>query len=59
MARYRLNFKRIVYGFLEVEAKSKKEAIRKIVDDDCDIFDNKSEEIYDEDENGEYDVHLD
>ncbi len=59
MGRYRLNFKRIVYGFLETEAESLEEARNKFDDDDCDVFDNKSEEIYDENEDGELDVHLD
>ncbi len=59
MGRYRLNFKRIVYGFLEVEADNKKEALDKINNGDYDTFDNKSEEIYDEEENGEYSIHID
>ena len=41
MGRYRLNFERIVWGFYETEAETLEEAEEKILDGDCDMFDNK------------------
>jgi len=59
MGKYRLSFTRTVYGFYETEADSKQEAIDKIGDGECDIFDNKSDEVPDTNEEGEWDVYLD
>jgi len=59
MGKYRLNFTKVVYGFYETEADSKKEAIEKIANDDCDVFDNKSDETPETDNKGEWKVYLD
>lgn len=43
MARYINNFKKTVWGFIEVEANSEKEAQQKLDDGEEDEIDNKSE----------------
>ncbi len=41
--KYRQSFKKIVYGFFEVEADSVKEAERKFYEAEYEEFDNKSD----------------
>ncbi len=43
MATYRNNFKKVVYGYVEVEAKNKEEAQREQDNGNEDEFDNKSD----------------
>ena len=59
MGRYRLNFERIVWGFYETEAETLEEAEEKILDGDCDMFDNKSDETLETNKKGDFNVHLD
>ena len=59
MGRYRLNFERKVWGFYETEAKTLEEAEKKILEGDCDMFDNKSDETLETDDKGDFNVHLD
>lgn len=48
--RFRKNFKKTVWGFMEVYAKNKKEADKKFDDADYDEFDNKSDYEFEDDE---------
>jgi len=48
MTRYLMNFKKIVWGFIEVEANSLKEAKEKFDNDDYDEIDNKSDYEFEE-----------
>ena len=43
MPKYQQNFKKIVWGYMEVEADSIEEAERKFEDSEYDEFDNKSD----------------
>jgi len=43
MARFKKDFKKIVYGYFEVEADTPEEAEKKFEDADYDEFDNKSD----------------
>ena len=46
--KFRKNFKKIVYGYVEVEAKNEEEAQQKQDDGLEDEFDNKSEYEFEE-----------
>lgn len=46
--KYRQNFKKVVYGFIETEANNKKEAEQNFDDGDYDEFDNKSDYEFEE-----------
>ncbi len=46
--KYRKNFKKIVWGFVEVEADSEEQAEKKFNDGDYDELDNKSDYEFEE-----------
>lgn len=48
MANYQIPFVLTVHGFMSIEAKSKKEAFKLVVDGEGEQFDNKSEFEFDE-----------
>lgn len=51
--RYSIGFTKEVHGCLIIKAKNKEEAEKKFFDGDIDDeYDNKSNYIYDEDDNG-------
>lgn len=48
LKRYRKNFKKTVWGFVEVHAKNKEEAEQQYIDSNYDEFDNKSDYEFEE-----------
>jgi len=45
--RYTLPYKKIIWGFFEIEADSKEEALKSFENGECEEFDNKCEYEYD------------